>query len=112
MSRTLQAEQLATALRGKLLAVYQDHKGRGHATVDVVVPVDVRGDGTVDVVAKTLMPRSPDRAIPITRRTSLLYGGSGRRRAGVWRGIARAAGTAGSWPPSTPTWSRRADRAG
>jgi diguanylate cyclase (GGDEF)-like protein len=73
--QTMPADELALALEGAPFTLESEDEGRGHATVDVFLPVDVQDDGTVDLVVESLLPRDPVND-EITRSTRWLYGGA------------------------------------
>jgi diguanylate cyclase (GGDEF)-like protein len=57
--QTMPADERARAQRGEPFAIHNEDEGRGHATLDVFLPIDVQDDGTVDVVVEALLPRDP-----------------------------------------------------
>ena len=73
--QTMPAEELTRALRSQPFTIYNDDEGRGHGTLDVFLPIDVQGDGRVDVVVEALLPRDPIND-EITRSMRALYAGA------------------------------------
>jgi diguanylate cyclase (GGDEF)-like protein len=74
--QTMPAEELAKALSGRPFTEQSEDEGRGLGTLDVFLPIDVQGDGTVDIVVETLLGRDPIND-EISRSTRWLYGGAG-----------------------------------
>jgi diguanylate cyclase (GGDEF)-like protein len=73
--QTMPADELTRALGGEPYTIYNDDEGRGHRTLDVFLPIDVQGDGAVDVVVESLLPRDPINDA-ITRSMRALYAGA------------------------------------
>ena len=73
--QTMPAEELTRSLEGEPFTQQSEDEGRGLATLDVFLPVDLHDDGAVDVVVETLLPRDPIND-EISRSTRWLYGGA------------------------------------
>jgi diguanylate cyclase (GGDEF)-like protein len=73
--QAMPADELAPALQGQPFTIYNDDESRGHQTLDVFLPIDVQGDGAVDVVVEALLPRDPINDA-ITRSMRTLYAGA------------------------------------
>jgi hypothetical protein len=73
--QTMPADELARTLHGRPFAIYNNGEDRGHQTLDLFLPVDLQGDGTVDIVVEVLLPRDPINDA-ITRSMRALYAGA------------------------------------
>jgi diguanylate cyclase (GGDEF)-like protein len=73
--QTMPSDELTRALEGEPFTLQNEDEGRGLDTLEVFLPVDVRDDGTVDIVVESLLRRDPIND-EITRSTRWLYGGA------------------------------------